>query len=285
MRDTELYRQLLGLNSPWRVERVELMLEKQQVHVWVEHGEERWECPECGEPGPLYDHSEERVWRHLDTMQYTTLLHARPPRVSCDEHGVRQVALPWAEPKGRFTMLFECFAIGVLRELGVAGAQRLLRISRDEAWQIEQRAVERGLARKKEEIPELLGIDEKAWRKGQDSYLSLLCDLDEGNVEWIGDDRKAETLGEYFGRFTLEQTSEGQRGGHGHVEAVRPGRPNMDPGRGSEDRLRPLSCDEGTGRGRRSSSESRRSKDGSAWRSRAEREQVPVAAQPAERGG
>ena len=205
MRDTELYGQMLGLNSPWRVERVELMLDKQQVHVWVEHGQERWKCPECGEPCPLHDHSGERVWRHLDTMQYTTLLHARPPRISCEEHGVRQVLLPWAEPKGRFTMLFECFAIGVLRELGVAGAQRLLRISRDEAWQIEHRAVGRGLARKKQEIPELLGIDEKAWRKGQDSYLSVVCDLDEGTVEWIGDDRKAETLGEYFGRFTLEQ--------------------------------------------------------------------------------
>src|ERR1044071_429960 len=101
MRDTELYRQLLGLSRPWRVKRVELKLDEQQVHVWVEHGEERWRCPECGESCPLYDHSEQRVWRHLDTMQYTTLLHARPPRICCHEHGVRQVHLPWAEPQGQ----------------------------------------------------------------------------------------------------------------------------------------------------------------------------------------
>jgi transposase len=205
MRDTELYGQLLGLKWPWRVKHVELRLADEEVHIRVEHEEAGWTCPECGEACPLYDHSEERVWRHLDTMQYTTLLHARPPRISCGEHGVRQVLVPWAEPKGRFTILFECFAIRVLRELGVAGAQRLLRITRDEAWAIQERAVRRGLARKTKEIPELLGIDEKAWRKGQDSYLSVVCNLGEGTVEWIGDDRKAETLGEYFGRFTPDE--------------------------------------------------------------------------------
>src|SRR4051794_19928810 len=52
MRDTELYRQLVGLSTPWRVERVELKLEQWQVPVWVEHGEERWRWPEGGEPCP-----------------------------------------------------------------------------------------------------------------------------------------------------------------------------------------------------------------------------------------
>lgn len=205
MRETDLYGKLLGLRWPWQVDRVELALGKLEVHVWVEHREGPWECPECGARSPLYDHSEERTWRHLDTMQYRTLLHARPPRVECEEHGVRQVKLPWAEPKSRFTLMFEAFAISVLRELGVAGGQRILGLSRDEAWAIEKRAVARGLARKSREIPECIGIDEKAWQKGQDSYMSIVCNLAGGTVEWIGDDRKAETLGEYFGRFTLEQ--------------------------------------------------------------------------------
>jgi transposase len=205
MRDTDMYGKLLGLSWPWVVERVELALAKSEVHIWVEHGEERWLCPECEEVCPLYDHSEQRTWRHLDTMQYTTLVHARPPRISCGEHGVRQVRLPWAEVKSRFTILFESFAISVLRELGVAGAQRILRLSRDEAWEIVKRAVTRGQMRKVQKIPEYIGIDEKAWAKGQDSYLSIVSDIEQGTVEWIGNDRKAETLGEYFGGFTPEE--------------------------------------------------------------------------------
>ncbi len=50
-------------------------------------------------------------WRHLDTCQYQTILHAELPRSECREHGVRVVKMPWAEPSSRFTALFEALAI------------------------------------------------------------------------------------------------------------------------------------------------------------------------------
>src|SRR5256884_1223610 len=65
--------------------------------------------------GPLYDHQPEREWRHLDTCQYRTILHAAPPRLQCPEHGVRVVKLSWAEPGSRFTALFEALAITWLK--------------------------------------------------------------------------------------------------------------------------------------------------------------------------
>lgn len=37
MRDTELYRHLLGLVPPWQVGRVELSVDEQRVDVWVVH--------------------------------------------------------------------------------------------------------------------------------------------------------------------------------------------------------------------------------------------------------
>ena len=37
MRDTELYRHLLGLVAPWEVSQVELSAEEGRVDVWVEH--------------------------------------------------------------------------------------------------------------------------------------------------------------------------------------------------------------------------------------------------------
>lgn len=70
MQDTELYRYLLGLELPWAVERVNLDVVKQRVDVWATHAEGlRWACPECGEMRPLYDHTPERTWRHLDSCQ------------------------------------------------------------------------------------------------------------------------------------------------------------------------------------------------------------------------
>ena len=92
MRDTELYRHLLGLVAPWEVDRVELSVADGRVDVWVQHPDRtRFACPDCDTPLPVYDHSAERAWRHLDSCAFLTFLHASPPRVACPEHGVRQV--------------------------------------------------------------------------------------------------------------------------------------------------------------------------------------------------
>lgn len=205
MRDTELYRHLLGLLPPWTVERVELSVKGGRVDVWATHeAGQRWGCPECGELLASYDHSEERQWRHLDSCQFETYLHARPVRVQCPVHGVRQVPLPWAEGRGRFTSLFERLAIDVLRETSVTGAMRILRISWDEAWLILERAVQRGQARR-ERIPvKRMGVDEKAIAKGH-KYLTLIYDLEAGSVIHIADDRKKESLDGYLTSLWLEE--------------------------------------------------------------------------------
>ena len=208
MQDIELYRQLLGLNTPWTVTRVELRIKEQRVEVWAGHAESaRWPCPECATELALYDHGEERTWRHLDSCQFQTYLHARPPRVACPEHGVRQVRLPWAEPRARFTTLFERLAIDVLRETDVKGATRILGISWDEAWEIKRRAVARGRARRRPQAPARLGVDETAIARGHD-YLTLVSDLTTGTVEYLAEERKQASLDGYFTSLTLAQRAQ-----------------------------------------------------------------------------
>jgi transposase len=205
MQDTELYRYLLGIEPPWIVDRIKLDLENQRVDVWASHEEGlRWPCPECGVLVPLYDHASERIWRHLDSCQFKTFLHARAPRVNCTEHGVRQVPLPWADTKARFTLLFERLAIDVLRECDVLGATRILRISWDEAWHILERAVERGLLAKEKRIGARIGVDEKSIGKGH-TYMTLVCDLEASTVEYIAEDRKQTSLDGYFQGLFQEQ--------------------------------------------------------------------------------
>ena len=94
MDDKALYAQILGVTQPWKVERVELKLEEGEVHVWVALPKAtRWVCPECQERAAIHDH-QERQWRHLDTCQYRTLLHARVPRLKCPIHGIKQLPVP-----------------------------------------------------------------------------------------------------------------------------------------------------------------------------------------------
>ena len=158
MRDIEFYAQVLGLVDPWFVEDVDLSVENKRVDIVVAHHEGRlWACPDCGVELALYDHADERAWRHLDTGGFPTWLHARPPRVKCPTHGVRQVRLPWAEPKSRFTTAFERFAIDVMKETDISGAANILKTSWDECWGIMERAVARGRSAKEHQVPALVG--------------------------------------------------------------------------------------------------------------------------------
>jgi transposase len=217
MESVELYRQLLGLTAPWTVERVELDLAKGHVEVYVGHAPgQRFACPECGQELAVYDHLSERTWRHLDSMQFLTFLHARPPRVSCTQHGVRQVGLPWAEAGSRFTRLFEALGITVLQACNVKRASEILRLSWDEAWHIMERAVLRGRAAKGQAIPKLLGVDEKAIAKGH-RYMTLVCDLQAATVEYVGEERREASLAAYFAAFPQDSRAQIEADLPGHV--------------------------------------------------------------------
>jgi transposase len=107
-------------------------------------------------------------------------------------------------PGSRFTITFERHAIDVLRETDVLGGARLLRVSWDEAWNIMERAVKRGMRAKKRRVITRLGVDEKAVAK-RHRYVTLVCDLDRSTVEYIADDRKQASLEIYYQSLTPRQ--------------------------------------------------------------------------------
>ena len=110
------YELLLGLEEPWRVEKVQMDLKGSQVEIALEHpGEQPLVCPKCGGKMTRHDGGTERTWRHLDTMRFTTLLRAKVPRGECGEHGVRTVAVPWAGRGARTTWLLDEFVIALLQ--------------------------------------------------------------------------------------------------------------------------------------------------------------------------
>jgi transposase len=173
------YSLLLGLVPPWLVTSVDLKVEQKLVEIdvkWpVDH---QVECPECGRSCSIKDHREERRWRHLDTMQFQTIIKSRVPRSECPEHGVKTISVPWAGPNSRFTLLFERLAIDVMKAAkSIKEAAVLLGLSWDQVHHIQSRAVERGLARRKLEEIKNVGIDEKSFLKGH-KYASLMVDID-----------------------------------------------------------------------------------------------------------
>jgi transposase len=205
VQDTKLFETILGIQAPWHISRVALDTTGERVDLWAEHADTRWPCPECQQELPCRDHVEERVWRHLDTCQYQTLLHARVPRVDCPTHGVRQVRVPWAEARSRFTMLMERLIIDLIQQCStITGACRIARITWDEAWGVMSRAVARGRARKVAQPIPYIGVDEKAFRKGH-RYHTIVCDLERATVEFVAEERRTASLAAYYQALTDEQ--------------------------------------------------------------------------------
>lgn len=194
MQDTELYRQLLGISSPWTVHRVALNMKECAVYVYLaEEPAAIWPCPTCGRPAPVYDHREERIWRHLDSCQFLTYLVAAVPRVECAIHGVLTANVSWSTPHSRFTLLFERFAIDVLRATQVQSkTAALLRLTHSQVHDLMGRAVTRGLARRDtaESVPHLT-LDEKSFQHGH-QYMTVLGDADAGRVLEVCETRTLE---------------------------------------------------------------------------------------------
>jgi transposase len=207
--DTELqkhYALLLGVGSPWEVKTVDLNLPGKKVEIVLSW---QWgqsaKCPECGRACSLHDSAPERTWRHLDTMQFTTLIRASTPRSNCPEHGVKTMLVPWAEPHSRFTLLFERFAVEVLlASASVSQACTLLDIGWETAHTIMSRAVARGLERRQLTALKHLGMDEKSFGRGQ-SYVTLLTDLAEARVLDVVADRTTAASEQLWATLTPAQ--------------------------------------------------------------------------------
>jgi len=209
MRDRDLYAKLLGIQEPWWVRDVDPRLEAGEVEIFISY-DERTDvvCPVCGATGTRHG-TRTKQWRHLDTMQYKTLLTADVPRVKCAEHGVRQAKPPWAEPGSGFTAMFEALVIDWLKEANTSAVARLLRMTWDEVDGIMSRAVARGLERREAEPLVNIGIDETSFQKRHE-YVTVIYDCDRRRVIDVLDDRKRASVEEFFFATPLE-----------HLESIR----------------------------------------------------------------
>lgn len=202
-----LYATLLGLKAPWAITDVELQQPPGEVHIRVAlPAGTLWVCPECSSAAPIHDHQERR-WRHLDTCQFPTIVHARVPRLNCPTHGIKQLPVAWAEAGSRFTAMFEALAIDWLKHASIKAVAEQLRISWAEADGILQRAVKRGLKRRTLEAPRHAGVDETSFQKRHE-YVTVVSDLERSIVVHVADDRGRAALDGFWTSLREEQRAQ-----------------------------------------------------------------------------
>ena len=200
----EMFAQSIGLTEPWYIERAEFNETSHEVHIYVKARKtSKYPCYECGELCERYDDEEdERVWRHGDVVFFPCYVHCRRPRTKCKKHGIHVVEAPWARKGSRYTLLFESYAMLLMRSMPVEHARKLLRVSHTAMRRILKYWVEKAV--EKDDLSEVsaICIDETSFKRGQ-SYVTVISDAIARRVIDVEDGRDSETVEKFS--YKLEE--------------------------------------------------------------------------------
>ena len=190
----------LGLQSPWRVLGQSLDTDKEPHDLHIEVGTDRgtrFACPECDQNCAVHDFHE-KTWRHLNFFQHHCYIHAAVPRVKCPEHGVKQVAIPWARKGSAFTLLFEQAALTLVREMPVRSAARIIGITDKRLWRLVDYYVKQAVAEFDFSSLKAVGLDETSSKKGH-HYVTVFIDMEKARepVLFVTPGKGKETLARF----------------------------------------------------------------------------------------
>ncbi len=152
-----------------------------------------------------------RLWRHVPIGGKPVWIALAIPRVECLECGVvRQVKVPLADPRRRYTHAFARYALHLSRRMTIKDVARHLGTSWDTIKEIQKSHLERHYAKPVLKHLRRIAIDEISTRKGH-VYLTVVLDLESGEVVFVGDGKGADALLPFWKRL---------RASHARVQAV-----------------------------------------------------------------
>jgi transposase len=113
---------------------------------------------------------------------------------------VRQVALPFADPRRSYTRAFERYVLELSRCLTIPDVARHLEVSWDTIKDIQKRYLEKRFQKPRLGKLKQIAIDEIALGTGH-RYLTVVLNLQTGAVVLVGDGQGAEALAPFWKRL------------------------------------------------------------------------------------
>jgi transposase len=192
----------------YRVYRQEIDEKNKTLDFWVrrKRGNRKFECCGCGRKFSDYYDCRERAVRDLPWSAFQATVHIEVYRVKCPDCGVKAEKVPQLPSKAPFSKRFED-AVGQACES--ASARQIARrfgLSQSTVRAIDLRYLERWAAARRNPPLRQMGVDE-IYRGKNDKFLTVVSNLETGEPLWFGQERKKETLDEFF----RTQLSRGQR--------------------------------------------------------------------------
>jgi transposase len=158
-------------------------------------------CSACGSRDVRPRGTVERRFRALPIGTRPTAVVLPIPRVACQACGaVRQVEVPFADPRRSYTKSFERYALELGRRMTIRDVAVHLGVGWDVIKDIQRRDLSRRYAKPKLRHLRRIAIDEIAVAKGH-RYLTVVMDLDSGAVVFVGDGKGADALQPFWKRL------------------------------------------------------------------------------------
>ena len=155
-------------------------------------------CSECRQPSPGYDRLPERSWLFVPLWGIPTHFLYAPRRVECAEHGVGVEHIPWSEGKRPVTKTMMGFLARWARRLSWRETARAFQTSWEAVYRSVEWFVHWGLAHRKLEEVQSIGVDEIHWGKGKrsNSFLTVIYQIDSHcrRLLWVGPKRTQAAL-------------------------------------------------------------------------------------------
>lgn len=172
---------------------------KKTLDLWVrrKRGNRKLECSGCGRKfTDAYD-CRERVVRDLPWSLFQTAVHIEVYRVKCPACGVKVEKVPLLPSKAPFSQRFE-EAVGQACESASARqVARRMGLAESTVRAIDLRYLERWEAKRRRPPLRQMGVDE-LYRGKKGKFLTVVCNLETGEPLWFGQERKKETLDDFF---------------------------------------------------------------------------------------
>jgi transposase len=163
-------------------------------------------CSACGSPRVTAHGSEPRLFRLVPIGRKPTQLFFRVPRVEChDCQLTRRVAVPFADPRRRYTHAFERYALELSAHMTIQDVAHHLGVGWDAIKDIQKRDLQRHFAKPKLKHLRRIAIDEIAIGKGH-RYLTVVLDLESGAVVFVGDGKGSDALKPFWKRLRAART-------------------------------------------------------------------------------
>jgi transposase len=174
---------------------------KLRIEVKIEpHQSLRGRCSACHRPAPGYDRLPERWWLFVPLWGIVTWFRYAPRRVECAEHGGGGGGehIPWNEGKRPSTRAMMGFLARWARHLSWRQTARSFQTGWECVYRSVEWCVQWGLAHRKLEGVEAIGVDAIHWGKSQGAnvFLTLIYQIDRHGVRllWVGPKRTQATL-------------------------------------------------------------------------------------------